>query len=88
MPLDGMERTIMNDCNGHEGLLLIIGELLYKNQLLREAITAKEEALVLIHLYSWVLEAHEIISKFDAPRVREHLAAAAEASIVTLLELE
>jgi hypothetical protein len=56
--------------------------------LLREVIAAKEEALVLIHLYSWVLEAHEIISKFDAPRVREHLAAAAEASLVALLELE
>jgi hypothetical protein len=41
----------MNDCNGHEGLLLIIGELLYKNQLLREAIASKDEALALIHLH-------------------------------------
>jgi hypothetical protein len=41
----------MNDCNGHEGLLLIIAELLYKNQLLREAIAAKEEALALVHLH-------------------------------------
>jgi hypothetical protein len=40
----------MNDCNGHEGLLLIIGELLYKNQLLREAMASKDEALALIDL--------------------------------------
>lgn len=39
----------MNDCNGREGLLLIIGELLYKNQLLREAMASKDEALALIH---------------------------------------
>lgn len=41
----------MNDCNGHEGLLLLIGELLYKNQLLREAMASKDEALALIHLH-------------------------------------
>jgi predicted Zn-ribbon and HTH transcriptional regulator len=41
----------MNDCNGHEGLLFIIGELLYKNQLLREAMASKDEALTLIHLH-------------------------------------
>ena len=73
----------MNDSDRYEGLLVIIGELLYKNQLLREVIAAKDEALGLIHLYSWVLEAHGIINESDAPRVREHLAAAAEASLVT-----
>jgi hypothetical protein len=41
----------MNDLNGYEGLLLIIGELLYKNQLLREAMSSKDEALALIHLH-------------------------------------
>jgi hypothetical protein len=41
----------MNDCNDHKGLLLIIGELLYKNQLLREAVASKDEALALIHLH-------------------------------------
>jgi hypothetical protein len=39
----------MNDCNDHKGLLLIIAELLYKNQLLREAMASKDEALALIH---------------------------------------
>jgi hypothetical protein len=67
----------MNDSDRHEGLLAIIGELLYKNQLLREAIAAKDEALALIHLHSWVLEVHGIITESDAPRVREHLTAAA-----------
>jgi hypothetical protein len=41
----------MNGCNDHKGLLLIIGELLYKNQLLREAVASKDEALALIHLH-------------------------------------
>ena len=41
----------MNDCNDHEGLLLIIGELLYKNQLLREAMASKDEAIALLHLH-------------------------------------
>lgn len=72
----------MNDSDRHEGLLVIIGELLYKNQLLREAIAARDETLALIHLHSWVLEAHGIINEFDAPRVREHLAAAAAASLI------
>jgi hypothetical protein len=40
----------MNDHSGHEGLLLLIGELIYKNQLLREAIASKDEALTLFHI--------------------------------------
>ena len=31
----------MNEDNTHESLLVLIGELLYKNQLLREAIASK-----------------------------------------------
>jgi hypothetical protein len=41
----------MNDYNDHKGLLLIIAELLYKNQLLREAMASKDEALALLHLH-------------------------------------
>jgi hypothetical protein len=38
----------MNEDNTHESLLILIGELLYKNQLLREAIASKDEAIDLI----------------------------------------
>ena len=38
----------MNEDNTHESLLVLIGELLYKNQLLREAIASKGEAIDLI----------------------------------------
>lgn len=37
----------MDEYSAHGGLLLLIGELIYKNQLLREAIASKDE---LIHL--------------------------------------
>src|SRR5215469_15426670 len=49
-----MERTSMNKDDANEGLLVLIGELLYKNQLLREAIASKDEAIELIinHLMS------------------------------------
>jgi hypothetical protein len=43
-----MEWTTMNGDNAHESLLVLIGELLYKNQLLREAIASKDEAIDLI----------------------------------------
>jgi hypothetical protein len=38
----------MNEDNAHGGLLRLIGELLYKNQLLREALASKDEAIELI----------------------------------------
>ena len=53
-PLEGMEWTAMNKDDGNESLLIFIGELLYKNQLLREAIASKDEVIELImkHLMS------------------------------------
>jgi hypothetical protein len=48
LPLDGMEWTAMNKDDADESLLILIGELLYKNQLLREAIASKDEAIELI----------------------------------------
>ena len=44
----------MNKDDANEGLLVLIGELLYKNQLLREAIASKDEVIELIinHLMS------------------------------------
>jgi len=47
-PLDGMEWTTMNEDDADESLLVLIGELLYKNQLLREAIASKDEVIELI----------------------------------------
>jgi hypothetical protein len=47
-PLGGMEWTAMNKDDANESLLIFIGELLYKNQLLREAIASKDEAVELI----------------------------------------
>ena len=47
-PLDGMEWTTMNEDHADESLLVLIGELLYKNQLLREAIASKDEVIELI----------------------------------------
>jgi hypothetical protein len=47
-PVDGMEWTTMNEDDAHESLLVLIGELLYKNQLLREAMTSKDEVIELI----------------------------------------
>ena len=38
----------MDDYTAHGSLLLLIGELLYKNQLLREAIASKDEIMQLI----------------------------------------
>ena len=38
----------MNEDDAHESLLVLIGELLYKNQLLREAIASKDEVIGLI----------------------------------------
>jgi hypothetical protein len=43
-----MEWTTMNEGDAHESLLILIGELLYKNQLLREAIASKDEIIELI----------------------------------------
>jgi hypothetical protein len=43
-----MEWTTMNEDDAHESLLVLIGELLYKNQLLREAITSKDDLIELI----------------------------------------
>ena len=53
-PLEGMEWTAMNKDNANESLLILIGELLYKNQLLREAIASRDEAIELTinHLMS------------------------------------
>ena len=53
-PLEGMEWTAMNKDDANESLSILIGELLYKNQLLREAIASKDEAIELIinHLMS------------------------------------
>ena len=48
-PVDGMEWTTMNENDAHESLLVLIGELLYKNQLLREAIASKDEVIELIN---------------------------------------
>jgi hypothetical protein len=45
---EGMEWTVMNKDDANESLLSLIGELLYKNQLLREAIASKDEAIELI----------------------------------------
>lgn len=44
----------MNKVDANESLLILIGELLYKNQLLREAVASKDEAIELIidHLMS------------------------------------
>ena len=44
----------MNKDNANECLLILIGELLYKNQLLRESIATKDEVIELInnHLMS------------------------------------
>jgi len=44
----------MNNDDANESLLILSGELLYKNQLLREAIASKDEAIELIinHLMS------------------------------------
>ena len=38
----------MEEYSAHGSLLLLVGELLYKNQLLREAIASKDEAIHLI----------------------------------------
>jgi hypothetical protein len=43
-----MEWTSMNEDDAHVSLLVLIGELLYKNQLLREAIASKDEVIELI----------------------------------------
>jgi hypothetical protein len=43
-----MEWTAMNKNDANESLLILIGELLYKNQLLREAIASKDEVIELI----------------------------------------
>jgi hypothetical protein len=43
-----MEWTTMNEDNAYESLLVLIGELLYKNQLLREAMASKDEVIELI----------------------------------------
>jgi len=43
-----MEWTTMNEDDAHVSLLVLIGELLYKNQLLREAIASKDEVIELI----------------------------------------
>jgi len=53
-PLEGMEWTAMNKDDANESLLILIGELLDKNQLLREAIASKDEVIELIinHLMS------------------------------------
>jgi len=53
-PLEGMEWTTMNKDDANEGLLVLIGELLYENQLLREVIRSKDEVIELIinHLMS------------------------------------
>ena len=53
-PLEGMEWMVMNKDDAHESLLILIGELLYKNQLLREAIASKDQAIETIigHLMS------------------------------------
>ena len=44
----------VNKADGNESLLVLIGELLYKNQLLREAVASKDEAIELVinHLMS------------------------------------
>jgi hypothetical protein len=49
-----MEWMAMNKDEANESLLILIGELLYKNQLLREAISSRDEAIELIinHLMS------------------------------------
>ena len=41
----------MNEDDANESLLVLIGELLYKNQLLREAIASKDELIELIINY-------------------------------------
>jgi hypothetical protein len=38
----------MNDDDAYENVLALLGELLYKNQLLREAIASKDEVIELI----------------------------------------
>ena len=47
-PLEGMEWTAMKKDEANESLLVLVGELLYKNQLLREAIASKDEVIELI----------------------------------------
>ena len=52
--MEGIEWTAMNKDDANECLLVLIGELICKNQLLREAIASKDEAIELIvnHLMS------------------------------------
>ena len=38
----------MDEHNAHRGLQLLVGELLYKNQLLREAVASKDRTVDLI----------------------------------------
>jgi hypothetical protein len=45
---DGMEWTTMNEDDARASLFVSIGELLYKNQLLREAVASKDEVIELI----------------------------------------
>lgn len=47
-PLKGTEWTAMNKDDANESLSGLIGELLYKNQLLREANASKDEVIELI----------------------------------------
>ena len=39
---------VMHEDDAHESPLVLIGELLYKNQLLREAIASRDEAIELV----------------------------------------
>ena len=47
-PVDGIEWMVMNKGDANESLLILIGELLYKNQLLREAIASKDDVIDMI----------------------------------------
>ena len=51
---EGMEWMAVNKDDANESLSVLLGELLYKNQLLREAVASKDEAIQLIisHLMS------------------------------------
>lgn len=69
----------MDEHNAHRGLQLLVGELLYKNQLLREAVASKDQTIDLIidHLMTATVLAcscgvgNQLVSVRDAVRSRD-----------------
>jgi hypothetical protein len=69
----------MNEYNVNRSLQLLVGELLYKNQLLREAVTSKDQTVDLIinHLMTATVSAcscgvrSQLVSVRDTVKLRE-----------------